>query len=226
MHARWKFWIALVLFFAPQQVLAGGWQHALTLYGEPKYPSYFTHYQYVNPNAPKGGTLKMAYLSSFDSVNPYILKGLSAPGMNMVYQSLMEGSYDEPQTMYPLIASKVRVAEDRATAEFMLNPKARWSDGVAITAEDVRWSFETLKKDGHPIYALYYAPIEKVEVLSPHRVKFIFAAGGNRDLPLTAASMPILPKHYWCGCGRENCAGKRQRFIYCARRISRTKGEP
>jgi len=170
----------------------------IALYGDQKYPPGFDHFDYVNPAAPKGGTLKLAALTSYDSLNPYILKGLAAPGItNFLFQSLMIASYDEPQSYYPLIATDIELANDRGYADFTLNPKAKWHDGKPITADDVVWSFQTLKKDGHPIYRVLYKPISDVKKLSTRRVRFEFTDKLHRELPLIAASMPVLPKHYY-----------------------------
>lgn len=170
----------------------------IALYGEQKYQPGFKHFAYVNPNAPKGGTLKLAALSSFDSLNPYILKGLAAPGVtNFVFQSLMIASYDEPQSYYPLIATGITVAADRSYADFTLNPKARWQDGTPITADDVVWTLQTLKEEGHPLYRVTYKPISSAEKLGKYHVRFHFDDALHRELPLIAASMPVLPKHYY-----------------------------
>lgn len=191
----WLYSLAFILVSAP--ALAAP-QHAITLYGEPKYPAGFTQFDYVNPKAPKGGTLRLSSSSNFDSLNPFILKGVSAPAVNSyLYQSLMTPSYDEAQTYYPLIATSVAIAKDRSYADFTINRKARWNDGVAITAHDVVFSFNTLKSDGHPVYRVTYKPIRSVEALGTHLVRFHFDDTEHRELPLIAASMPILPKHYY-----------------------------
>lgn len=191
--ARFTIALAVLLVAAAAQAAPG-----IALYGEQKYPPGFTHFDYVNPKAPKGGSLKLAALASFDSLNPYILKGLPAPGVtNFLFQSLMTASYDEPQSYYPLIATDIAVAADRSYADFTLNAKARWHDGKPITADDVVWSFDTLRGQGHPLYRLTYKPISSVEKLSPRRVRFHFEDKLHRELPLIAASMPVLPKHYY-----------------------------
>ncbi len=170
--------------------------HALTLYGEPKYKAGFTRVDYVNVNAPKGGTIKLYEMGTFDSLNNYILKGVKAPGLAMLFESLMTPSLDEPQSMYPRVASRVEVAADKKSVTFTMNPAARWHDGEPITAEDVVFSFNTLKEKGDPTYALYFKPIEKVEAHGKN-VTFTFADATNRELPFMAAQMPILPKHYY-----------------------------
>ncbi|MES2984278.1 MAG: extracellular solute-binding protein [Pseudomonadota bacterium] len=169
----------------------------IALFGEPKYPANFHHFDYVNPNAPKGGTMKLATMASFDSVNPFILKGIAAPGLiGNLFQRLMVPSYDEPESCYPLIASGITLSADRTRAEVTLNPAARWHDGVPITADDVVFSLTMLKEKGHPSYRVYYKPVT-VEKIDAHHVRFHFADRDNRELPLVAASMPVLPKHYY-----------------------------
>lgn len=173
-------------------------QTALTLFGEAKYKPGFTHFAYATPNAPSGGTFKLSSTGNFDSLNPFIMKGIAAPGVNgLVFQSLMIASLDEPQTYYPLIASSYVKANDKRSITFTLNPKARWHDGKPITAEDVVFSFKTLKKKGHPSYRVIYHDIEKVEALGTHKVQFHFKENPARELPLYAAGMSILPKHYY-----------------------------
>lgn len=180
--------------FSPAQAASS---HALTLYGEPKYASHFTHFDYVNPNAPKGGTIKLASPGTYDSLNPYILKGVSAPGLvGLVYESLMTRSLDESQSFYPTIARSVNIADDKRSATFTLNPNARWHDGNPITPADVVFSFTTLKTKGDPQFALLYQQISQVKA-SGNTVTFTFTDPDNRELPTIAAQMPILPKHYY-----------------------------
>lgn len=171
---------------------------ALALFGTPKYAPGFRHFDYVNPKAPKGGTLKLSYSGPFDSVNPYILKGVAAPGISQyLFQSLMTPSYDEPQTYYPLVAREVFVAPDRQSVDFVLDRKARWHDGTPITVDDIIFSWQTLSTKGHPVYRALYKPITDVTKEAPRRVRFHFDDAEHRELPLIAASMPILPKAYY-----------------------------
>lgn len=172
--------------------------HGIALWGTLKYPASFTHFDYVNPNAPKGGTLKLSTNAAFDSINPYILKGVGAPGINgYVYQTLMTASFDEPQSYYPLIASSITLAPDRAHADFTLNPNATWSDGKPLTSADVVWSFETLKAKGHPSLKVQFKAIS-IAARGRHAVRFTFADKTHRELPLIAANLPVLPQHYFC----------------------------
>jgi len=185
--------IAIALLALPAQAA-----HGITMFGAPKYAPGFRHFAYVNPKAPKGGTLKLSYSGPFDSVNPYILKGVAAPGVNLyLFQSLMTPSYDEPQSYYGLIAQSVYVAPDRSYAEFTLNPRARWHDGTKITADDVIFSYHALREKGHPLYRVMYQPITNAEEVRPGVVRFSFDDAEHRELPIIAASMPVLPKAYY-----------------------------
>ncbi len=172
--------------------------HGIALFGALKYKPDFQHFDYVNPGAPKGGEFRLSYTGGFDSVNPFIIKGVAAPGISAyLFQPLMVSSYDEPQSYYGLIANDIALAKDHSYADFTLNPKARWHDGTAITADDVVFSFDTLKTKGHPAYRLLYKPIGSVEKLGARKVRFHFDDKEHRELPLIAASMPVLPKHYY-----------------------------
>ncbi len=181
---------------------------ALAMTGEPKYGNNFTHFDYANPDAPKQGTLKLGATGTFDSLNPFIVRGQPALGLNtgylsLVYESLMARSADEPFSLYGLIAETVEVPADRSLIVFNLNPKARWSDGAPVTADDVLFSFRTLRDKGRPNHRTYYKKVLKAEKVSPLRVKFTFrpAPDGSmdREMPLIMGLMPILPQHDWTG---------------------------
>ncbi|UYM15805.1 extracellular solute-binding protein [Endozoicomonas euniceicola] len=174
-----------------------GSQTSMTMHGSPKYPEGFRHYDYVNPEAPKGGALRMTAPGTFDSLNPYIEKGTSVGGTTYMYDTLMVSSYDEPFTMYPLLAQYVEQAPDNSSITFHLNPKARFHDGHPVTAEDVVFSLNTLLEKGAPFYRAYYGDIKKAEALSKYSVRFIFKHNRNRELPLIISQMTILPKHFW-----------------------------
>lgn len=185
--------LAVALLACPAQAA-----HGIAVFGNLKYPPGFRHFDYVNPKAPKGGVLKLSYSGPFDSVNPFIIKGVAAPGISQyLFQTLMTPSYDEPQSYYGLIARDVVVAPDRSYADFTLNRKARWHDGTPITAADVIWTFHALKEKGHPIYRVMYEPISEVEEIRPGVVRFHFSDVEHRELPIIAASMPVLPKAYY-----------------------------
>ncbi len=168
--------------------------HAIAMHGEPKYGPDFTHFAYVNPDAPKGGRIREGARGTFDSFHPWIARGSPVhPGGD----TLLVTSADEAFTEYCLICETLEWPEDRSWVIFNLRPEARWHDGKAITPEDVVFSLDILKEKGRPIYRFYYASVERVEKIGPRRVKFFFAEQGNRELPLIAGQLPILPKHYW-----------------------------
>ncbi|WP_354625487.1 extracellular solute-binding protein [Psychromonas sp. MME2] len=167
------------------------------MYGDLKYPADFSHFQYVNPNAPKGGVFKQAAIGSFDSLNPFIVKGNPAAGISMIYDSLLKQSADEPFSCYGLIAEKVKIADDLSSVTFMINEAARFQDGQPIRAKDVKFSFELLIEKGAPHFRSYYSGVKEVIVDSPLQVSFYFKEVGNRELPLIIGQIPILPAHYW-----------------------------
>lgn len=173
--------------------------HALSLIGAPKYPAGFSHFAYVNPNAPKGGKVRLSAIGSYDSLNPFVLKGVAARGSGLIYDSLMDGSLEEPSTAYGLIAEYVTYPEDFSSATFKLREGARWHDGKPISVEDVIFSLQTLKSKGHPFYGKYYKNVIRAEKSGPREVTFTFDVKGNRELPLIVGELTILPKHYWTG---------------------------
>jgi microcin C transport system substrate-binding protein len=171
--------------------------HALAMHGEPKYGPDFKHFDYVNPDAPKGGEVRLHAVGTFDSLNGFILKGVAAVSLGNIYDSLLTGSEDEAFTEYGLLAEKIEVPEDRSWAAFTLRPEARWHDGRPVTVEDVIFTIGLLKEKGHPFYRAYYASVASAEAAGERRVKFTFTGGENRELPLIIGQMPVLPKHYW-----------------------------
>jgi microcin C transport system substrate-binding protein len=175
-----------------------GPKHAQTLYDEPpKYPANFQHFDYVNPDAPKGGSLRQAGFGGFDSLNPFINKGVAADDIGLIYDTLTHHSLDEPFTEYGLLAEKIEKAPDNAWVRFYLRPEARFHDGQPVTAEDVKFTFETLMSKGAPTYRGYYADVDRVEIEGPLKVRFVFKHAGNRELPLIVGQLPVLPKHWW-----------------------------
>ncbi|HOO51201.1 MAG TPA: extracellular solute-binding protein [Alphaproteobacteria bacterium] len=175
-------------------------QHALSLYGDIKYAADFTHFDYVNPDAPKGGAVKFQAIGTYDSLNPHIIKGNAASGIDaLTNPTLMAQSYDEPFTMYGYVAQSVERADDGLSVSFNIRPEAQWNDGQTLSAEDIVWTFNTLVKDGTPFYRAYYSDVKSVTAETEKRVTFTFTHAENRELPLIIGQMPILPKHYWNG---------------------------
>ncbi|MFY0988915.1 extracellular solute-binding protein [Halomonas sp. C05BenzN] len=172
--------------------------HGLALYDEPALPPDFEHFPHVVPDAPKGGTMTRAAVgSSFDSTNPFIIRGTPAIGISQIYDTLLEGNPDEPFSVYGLLAEGIRLDPDRHWIEFDLRPEARFHDGEAVSAADVVFSFELLTEQGNPFYGAYYADVERVEALDERTVRFEFATNHSRELPLIVGQLPILPRHYW-----------------------------
>lgn len=172
--------------------------HALTLFEAPKYKPGFKHFEYVNPKAPKGGKVRLDYPATFDNLNPFILKGVSAPGIaNFLFESLMTRALDEPQAYYPLLAQSVEYDREEGRLSFTMNPRARWHDGTPVTVEDVIFSFHILTEKGDPAFKLQYAAVEKVEKTGQRRVTFTFNDPENRDIPFLMASMPIVSKAWY-----------------------------
>jgi microcin C transport system substrate-binding protein len=174
--------------------------HALSLIGEPKYPAGFDHFDWVNPDAPKGGVIRGFAEGSFDSLNPFTVKGDPAGGIGMVYDSLLASSPDEPSSEYGLIAEWISYPPDYSSVTFGLNPKARFEDGSPITPEDVIFSFEAQKK-AHPRAAFYYKNVVKAEKTGDNEVTFTFDVKGNRELPQIVGQLSVLSKKFWEGTG-------------------------
>jgi microcin C transport system substrate-binding protein len=176
----------------------GPWLHATSLVGDPKYPEGFAHYDYVNPNAPKGGTVRLSSNGSFDTFNPILPKGDPADGVGLIYETLMDRSQDEASAEYGLLADAVAFPPDISSATFRMNPKARWQDGTAVTAEDVVWSFNKLMAL-NPSQQNYYHDVTKAEVTVPGQVTFTFDTTNNRELPNILGQLTVLPQHWWEG---------------------------
>jgi microcin C transport system substrate-binding protein len=183
------------------------WRNEISLLGEAKYGADFKHYDYVNPDAPKGGTLNQTVEGAFDSLNPFVVQGSGAAGLppssnpiggGLLYDTLLAQAPDQPATYYPLIATAAAYPKDFSWVKFRLNPAAKWHDGQPITAEDVIWSFNTLKAQS-PLYNKYYRDVVKVEKTGDREVTFTFSSGGNRELPSIMGDFPVLPQHWWEG---------------------------
>jgi peptide/nickel transport system substrate-binding protein len=180
---------------------------AIAMHGEPALPANFTHFPYVNPDAPKGGRLVQGIQGSFDSLNPFIIRGLPPQGIraplvagsniiaNYVVESLMARNLDEPFTLYGLLAKTVQTDEARSFVTFTLDPAARFSDGKPVTPEDVVFSWQLLRDHGRPNHRIFYAKVAKAEVVGERAVRFDLSGSNDRELPLILGLMPVLPKH-------------------------------
>ncbi len=183
----------------------GEWHYATSLVEKPRYPADFTHFNYVNPDAPKGGMVRMSGSSpTFDTLNPILPKGVPADGAGLMYESLMMRALDELDIsgQYPQVAEAVRFPADYSSVTYRLNPAAKWHDGEPITPEDVVWSFNKLV-DLNPSQRFYYQHVTKAEVTGDHEVTFTFDQTGNRELPQIVGEFPILPKHWWEGTDKD-----------------------
>lgn len=190
--------------------------HGLTILGTPKLPGDFTHFPYVNPDAPKGGEVSLAAVGTFDGFNPFILRGSAeghgvAPWVIMpggsgsgstvghIWESLLTPSADEVATSYGHLAQTIELPADRMWVAFELRPEAKFSDGQPVTAEDVAWSFRTLLEKGRPSYRIQLGDVKDVVVEGPRRIVFHFKTNENRELPLMVGSLPVMPKHFFEG---------------------------
>ncbi|WP_370637270.1 extracellular solute-binding protein [Phyllobacterium chamaecytisi] len=178
--------------------------YGIAMHGEPALPADYKTFPYVNPAAPKEGSITYGVVGTFDSLNPFLIKSMrtTARGMfgdsefgNLVYESLMQRSADEPFTMYGLLAEKVETNDERTWVEFTLNPKAKWSDGQPVTPDDVIFTFDVLTKKGRPPFSSRMKLISKIEKVGEYGVRFTFNEQANREFPLVLALMPVLPKH-------------------------------
>ncbi|GLK68755.1 extracellular solute-binding protein [Hansschlegelia plantiphila] len=174
------------------------WRHGVSLLGDVKYSPDFRHFDYVNPDAPKGGSVRLGAFGGFDSFNGFIPKGNEAAGLGLLYDTLMTESLDEPSTEYGLIAEAARFPADFSSVTFRLRPEAKWNDGAPISVDDVIWSFNTLKRI-NPLLSRYYHDVNRVEATGEREVTFTFSGPGNRELPGIVGQLQILPKHWWEG---------------------------
>jgi microcin C transport system substrate-binding protein len=173
--------------------------YGVSLLGAPSLPPDFQSFPYVNPDAPKGGEAVLSAVGTFDSFNPFIVRGTPAGDVTRVWDTLMKANADEAETEYGLLAKVIEVPSDRMGVAFELRPEAKFNDGTPVTAEDVAWTFETLRDKGRPFYRQYYADVASVTVEGPRRVVFHFKSNSNRELPLILGQMAVLPKHWWSG---------------------------
>ena len=171
--------------------------HAIAMHGEPKYSKDFENVEYINPNSIKGGAIVRSSIGTYDSFNPFILKGTSAAGIGGLFETLTTGSSDEAFTEYGLLAETIEWPDDRSWVSFTLRKEAYWHDGKKITPEDVIWTFNTLIEKGHPFYKYYYGDVKEVIKEGKNKVRFNFSSNTNKELVLIVGQLPVLPKHYW-----------------------------
>lgn len=174
-------------------------RHGIAMHGETRHGPGFRHLGYVDPDAPKGGEIRHAVTGSFDSLNPHAVRGRPAPGLGLVQLSLLRQGWDEPFSLYGLLAETVAAPEDRSWVEFSLRPEARWHDGRPVTPEDVIFSWSLLGERGRPGFRAAYARVERAERVGERGVRFAFAPGTDREMALVMGLMPILPRHWWEG---------------------------
>jgi microcin C transport system substrate-binding protein len=187
---------ALMMTMPPGLSAEPVWRHATALVGEAKYPEGFERFDYVNPEAPKGGTLKLSSSGSFDTLNPIPAKGDLAVGLDLVFETLMTSSEDEISSNYGLLAEAVRYPDDYSWVSYRLREGARWHDGEPVTAEDVVWSFEQTVAN-NPQREFYYRHVVKAEATGPREITFTFDEKNNKELPKIVGELIILPKHWW-----------------------------
>jgi microcin C transport system substrate-binding protein len=183
------------------------WRHALSLFGDIKYPPGFKHFDYVNPNAPKGGVVRLTAIGTFDNFNVVAsgVKGTIASGVGLIQDHLMAQAMDEISTEYGQLAESVTHRDDFGSVTYRLRANARWHDGNPVTAEDVVFSMDAYKKH-HPFYGAYYRNVVKVEKTGERDVTFTFDTTGNRELPLIVGQLAVLPKHWWEGTDKSGAA--------------------
>ena len=171
----------------------------MSLFGDLKYPPDFKHFDYVNPEAPKGGMMRESAIGTFDTLNPFVIKGVPAAGIGAIFDTLTVASEDEPSSEYGLVAETIEVAPDKLSVLYTLRKEARFHDGTPMAPDDVIWTFETLRAKGQPRYRSYYADVTKVEKEGERGVRFYFKSAQNRELPQILGQMPVLSKAYWSG---------------------------
>jgi microcin C transport system substrate-binding protein len=184
----------------PARAQDKSWRHGLSLFGDLKYPAGFKNFDYVNVNAPKGGTVREIAIGTYDNFNPVVMfvKGNLAAGVDLIYDTLLVGSLDEVTAEYGLLAEGVSYPDDFSSVTYRLRPQAKWHDGQPVTPDDVIFSFDVAKKY-NPQLASYYRHVVKIERTGDHEITFTFDSAGNRELPLIVGEINVLPKHWWEG---------------------------
>ena len=196
---RWFATASVSIFLASPAAWADGTKasHGISVFGDLKYPSEFGQFDYVNADAPKGGEIKLQSVGTYETVNPFILKGRKEVLSGLVFDTLMTRAMDEPDAVYGLVAKSVNLSKDGSWIEFNLDSRAKFHDDTPVTSADVVYSFETLVKEGHPRFRIIYRDVEKAEALGSTKVRFDFKHGFHRDLPTRLAALPVLSKAYY-----------------------------
>ncbi len=189
---------SLALSLAAIAAAAAG-SHGLSLFGELKYPPDFKNFEYVDPQAPRGGTMKFSAIGTYDTLNPFVVKGVAAAGIGQVFDTLAVASQDEPGSEYGLIADSIDLAPDKLSVLYSLRKEARFHDGSPMTPGDVVWTFNTLREKGHPMYRSYYGDVTEIAQEGERGIRFRFKSAENRELPQILGEMPVLSKAYWSG---------------------------
>ncbi len=190
---------SLVLSLAAIAAMAAAGSHGLSLFGELKYPPGFKNFEYVDPQAPKGGTMKFSAIGTYDTLNPFVVKGVAAAGIGQIFDTLAVASQDEPGSEYALIAESIDLAPDKLSVLYSLRKEARFHDGSPMTPGDVVWTFNTLREKGHPMYRSYYGDVTEIAQEGERGIRFHFKSAENRELPQILGEMPVLSKAYWSG---------------------------
>jgi microcin C transport system substrate-binding protein len=196
---RWTPALGVLLCCALATAAPAAGNHGLSLFGDLKYGPDFKNFDYVNPNAPKGGTMRFSAIGTYDTLNPFVVKGIAASNVGQIFDTLMLPSQDEPSSEYGLVAESVEVAPDKLSVLYTLRKEARFHDGSPMTPDDVVWTFETLRTKGHPSYRTYYGDVTKVEKEGERGVRFHFKSADNRELPQILGQMAVLSQKYWAG---------------------------
>ena len=189
--------VALLLVFTDAAL--GAATHGVSLFGDLKYGPDFKNFDYVNPDAPKDGTMRRSAIGTFDTLNPFVIKGTPPSGVGEVFDTLAVRSEDEPSSIYGLVAENIELAPDKLSVLYTIRKEARFHDGAPMTPDDVVWTFEMLRAKGQPHYRSYYGDVTKVGKEGERGIRFYFKSAENRELPQILGEMPVLSKVYWSG---------------------------
>jgi microcin C transport system substrate-binding protein len=189
--------VTLVLSLAAIAAAAAAGSHGLSLFGELKYPPDFKNFEYVDPHAPSGGSMRFSAIGTYDTLNPFVVKGVPAAGIGQIFDTLTVASEDEPGSEYGLVADSIDLAPDKLSVLYTLRKEARFHDGSPMTPDDVVWTFNTLREKGHPMYRSYYGDVTEIAQEGERGVRFRFKSAENRELPQILGQMPVLSKKYW-----------------------------